>query len=673
MLHGTTIILLVVLSTDYLLRKNKKIKKRWWVVDGVRGTVTKYSSENKTDRRGKPIRIVHADTKIVQEGPELEFTLQTPGRQVRFVANSIEERDAWIDALIRCSKGYASGESKKFASRGLLNGKYAFVRELGKGSSAVVRLYTCHGQPYAVKKYLNASQRSRHLKSSPSSTLEQPDMILREIAIMKKVSRMDNVVTLHEVISDPVTNELYLVMEYLGGGPVMEWNAERRKYLAPGHDNCLSEAVSKQYMKCTVQGLIQLHANQLCHRDIKPANLLTSEDGQVCKIADFGEAHMFEKEEGQTLKNTRGTYHFMAPETLTGEEYCGFKADIWALGVTLYTFIYGILPFDSTNVLELFDNIQNDPLTFPVTIGSTPLRDLLTQMLEKDPEKRISLEGILNHRWFGRSTRFHKNAAFTKIVTVSDTDISNAISSLQSKVDSVRAASRRSLKRVMNSLYTHEKVYLDLNEEAQYYYPTPIDTSMVEIPASIVEAIEIIAEQDHFIWCQTKIFSGWTFAKDRNDEMKQHPAILPYFELSNNHKETNRQCARATITSVVALGYRFIKHHHHHHHQHVGPFDLPKVSLPESLTVLSELLAENAHEVWCLDHILKGWTYGETYDKDTKTHPSLVPFELSPVVDRKANTEAAVSTLKTLVQLGYVIEHRHKKHHQRNHAALCKS
>jgi len=99
-------------SMQHISNKGKRIKNRWWVIDGVRGTVSKFSNEHKIDQKGKSIHIVHAQTKIIQEGSNLEFTLVIPGRRVKFVAKTIKERDIWIDALTKCSKGLASGESK---------------------------------------------------------------------------------------------------------------------------------------------------------------------------------------------------------------------------------------------------------------------------------------------------------------------------------------------------------------------------------------------------------------------------------------------------------------------------------------------------------------------------------------------------------------------------------
>ena len=70
-------------------------------------------------------------------------------------------------------------------------------------------------------------------------------------------------------------------------------------------------------------------------------------------------------------------------------------ADIWAMGITLYAFVYGKLPFHDDNIVVLYDNIRNSPLSFPpVPFVSDDLKDLISLMLEKNPAQRITLPDI---------------------------------------------------------------------------------------------------------------------------------------------------------------------------------------------------------------------------------------------------------------------------------------
>lgn len=72
-----------------------------------------------------------------------------------------------------------------------------------------------------------------------------------------------------------------------------------------------------------------------------------------------------------------------------------FKAyDIWSLGVTLFCFVFGKLPFEADSLPILYQKIRTENLQFPETPISSELKNLIIQMLTKDPEQRISLSNI---------------------------------------------------------------------------------------------------------------------------------------------------------------------------------------------------------------------------------------------------------------------------------------
>lgn len=80
----------------------------------------------------------------------------------------------------------------------------------------------------------------------------------------------------------------------------------------------------------------------IVYRDLKPANILINENGYL-KLIDFGAAKVLPKEHKRT-QSLIGTPHYMAPETLTGKGY-GVYADLWSLGVVLFEFMVGYMPF----------------------------------------------------------------------------------------------------------------------------------------------------------------------------------------------------------------------------------------------------------------------------------------------------------------------------------------
>lgn len=85
------------------------------------------------------------------------------------------------------------------------------------------------------------------------------------------------------------------------------------------------------------------------------------------------------------------------------------------------------------------------------------------------------------------------------------------------------------------------------------------------------------------------------------------------------------------------------------------PLDTSAVELPESLQLLLEKLAENTHEVWAVQRIKDGWTYGHQRDDSAKKHPCLLPYGELPESEKEYDRSTAAETLKAVVALGHQI------------------
>lgn len=143
-----------------------------------------------------------------------------------------------------------------------------------------------------------------------------------------------------------------------------------------------------------------MHYQRIIHRDIKPANLLLGKSGRV-QIADLGVCNEFRGADA-CLSTTAGTPAFTAPEAL-GERRDGFSgkaADIWSMGITLFAFVYGDVPFRDDTVVGLYAKIRCQEVEFPETRRvSEGLRELIRRMLVKDPARRITLPEIKVGGW----------------------------------------------------------------------------------------------------------------------------------------------------------------------------------------------------------------------------------------------------------------------------------
>ncbi|NXH83356.1 KKCC2 kinase, partial [Edolisoma coerulescens] len=281
--------------------------------------------------------------------------------------------------------------------------QYKLKDEIGKGSYGVVKLaYNEDDNTYYAMKVLSKKKLMRQAgfprrppprgAKAASEGCLQPrgpiEQVYQEIAILKKLDH-PNVVKLVEVLDDPSEDHLYMVFCCLCS-PVMEIPT-----LKP-----LSEDQARFYFQDLIKGIEYLHYQKIIHRDIKPSNLLVGEDGHV-KIADFGVSNEF-KGADALLTNTVGTPAFMAPETLseTRKIFSGKALDVWAMGITLYCFVFGQCPFMDERILSLHNKIKTQTLEFPDQPEVTDfLKDLITRMLDKNPESRISVPEIKLHPW----------------------------------------------------------------------------------------------------------------------------------------------------------------------------------------------------------------------------------------------------------------------------------
>uniref|UniRef100_G1MYG6 calcium/calmodulin-dependent protein kinase n=1 Tax=Meleagris gallopavo TaxID=9103 RepID=G1MYG6_MELGA len=280
--------------------------------------------------------------------------------------------------------------------------QYKLKDEIGKGSYGVVKLaYNEDDNTYYAMKVLSKKKLMRQAgfprrppprgAKGASEGCLQPrgaiEQVYQEIAILKKLDH-PNVVKLVEVLDDPSEDHLY--MGKCPQVPVMEIPT-----LKP-----LSEDQARFYFQDLIKGIEYLHYQKIIHRDIKPSNLLVGEDGHV-KIADFGVSNEF-KGADALLTNTVGTPAFMAPETLseTRKIFSGKALDVWAMGITLYCFVFGQCPFMDERILSLHNKIKTQTLEFPDQPEVTDfLKDLIMRMLDKNPESRISVPEIKLHPW----------------------------------------------------------------------------------------------------------------------------------------------------------------------------------------------------------------------------------------------------------------------------------
>jgi eukaryotic-like serine/threonine-protein kinase len=144
-------------------------------------------------------------------------------------------------------------------------------------------------------------------------------------------------------------------------------------------------------------GLDYAHRRGIIHRDVKPGNLMVvggpvGGGEMTVKLTDFGIARAIEQTRITQVGSVVGTAAYLAPEQVRGEEATP-ATDVYALGVVLYQFLTGRLPYEGSSLAELAVRQQNEkplpPSTYnddvPETLGAAVLR-----ALEGDPNRRYA-------------------------------------------------------------------------------------------------------------------------------------------------------------------------------------------------------------------------------------------------------------------------------------------
>ena len=212
------------------------------------------------------------------------------------------------------------------AAPALSSGRYRLVEVLGIGGMATVyRGYDAELDVYRAIKVL-APELAVHTKVR--------ERFQREARTMAKLAH-PHIVMVLDVGKD--AERVYMVMEEVRGGSLRD-RLDALGPLAPRHASGVLQQV--------LQALSVAHERGIVHRDIKPGNILLTEHGDA-KVTDFGIAQL----KGKDVQLTRagsmmGTLAFMAPEQRTDASTVDARADLYALGATLYTLVTGKEAFD---------------------------------------------------------------------------------------------------------------------------------------------------------------------------------------------------------------------------------------------------------------------------------------------------------------------------------------
>eukprot|EP00731_Ephydatia_muelleri_P017625 Em0010g723a len=208
--------------------------------------------------------------------------------------------------------------------------------------------------------------------------------VYREIRALKKLHHQ-HICQMFQVIE--TERMIYVVLEYCPGGELFDYIVAKER---------LSEREARSFFRQILASIHYVHQMGFIHRDLKPENLLLDEDSHI-KLIDFG--LVAEPDSTMDLLQTCcGSPAYAAPELIKGGPYIGTKADVWSLGVLLYALLNGFLPFDDDHTPVLYKLIQKGEYEIPGWLSPGSI-DIIAQLLQTEPDLRISVEDLLRHPW----------------------------------------------------------------------------------------------------------------------------------------------------------------------------------------------------------------------------------------------------------------------------------
>ncbi|KVH87384.1 mitogen-activated protein kinase kinase kinase 17-like [Cynara cardunculus var. scolymus] len=278
-------------------------------------------------------------------------------------------------------------------SPSLLASEWVRGKMIGSGSFGVVHLAInkSNGSLFVVKS--SDSQEGNQSLQNEANVLASLDSPYIVQCLGKEVSVGENG-------GHPKTN---LFIEYMAAGSLGD--------VAEKLGGKLDEGVIRVYTQEILKGLKYLHDNGIVHGDLKCQNVLLGSNGNV-KLADLGCARRLRS--NATTGNRKflcGTPLWMAPEVLRNEAL-DFSADIWSLGCTVIEMATGKSPWGELGVSNTMAAIlkiasSNELPSFPREFPKSGL-DFLNKCLVRNPERRSTVDELLNHPFIKGETKAKK-------------------------------------------------------------------------------------------------------------------------------------------------------------------------------------------------------------------------------------------------------------------------
>ena len=352
--------------------------------------------------------------------------------------------------------------------------EYEIKEKLGEGAYGCV--YKVQHKTTQFLRAVKAIKR-KHVDSTAFSN---------EIAVLKTVDH-PNIIKLFDCYYD--NNYYYMVEEYCSGGDLYDYIRKQKFF---------SEKKAAYILNQLLSAVNHLHKKNIVHRDLKPENIVfiktskknenDSQEDVFIKLIDFGTSISMK---GGNLTQELGTIYYIAPEVFKNNY--NERADIWSVGIILYTMLCGHPPFCGNKEDVIKNKILHSKLQFlPKDFNkvSQEAINFVKSLLTYDPSKRLSAEEALDNQWLKTMTKpntedhilevnvLENLSKFTSAVTLQKATLSfianqmsqnEEVQKLKEEFDKIDnnkdgVISREELVKCMESLYPHEEAVKKANE-----------------------------------------------------------------------------------------------------------------------------------------------------------------------------------------------------------------
>ena len=305
---------------------------------------------------------------IINEVKYFSLVINYHKKEKNYYFDNKENRNIWLEKF-REVIGQKNIENKYIISKKIL----------GEGTfSSVMRGINIETNQNVAIKIINK-------KNMDNDELES---VMNELYIMK-ICKYPYIIKLYDIFES--SKYIFMVMEYFESGSLLDYFNDNYK---------MKEDIVKGIVYKLLLIINFLHSLEIVHGNIKLANILFFDESKVnIRLTDFGLSKILEPNEKST--DFSGTLAFAAPELLEEQQYTK-SVDFWSLGIVTFFLLCGYLPFDFENNEEVLRQIAEDSTHFKESnckYISKEAKEFVKGLLQKNPEKRLNIEQILQQYW----------------------------------------------------------------------------------------------------------------------------------------------------------------------------------------------------------------------------------------------------------------------------------